>query len=737
MPSLIIIIGASGIIAQIVLIRELLVIFQGNELSIGIILGNWLIAEALGSYLFRKVRISQKSYQALIFGFALLFPMLGIITKLLRLILGVTPGEIITIPMMYLSSLIILLPVSFLHGALFTSSVSVLIFQNTETRTKTAGKVYVLENIGTIIGGVIISFLLIPYLSSLQIGFFIGIINLFALLILLKHKQLVLKLIKSILIILLGILFFSARKIEKWTLAKTYPNYNIITSANTIYSNITVIKREEQYSYLVDGTPTIITPLGDQLFIEDFVNFPLLSHNNPKRILLISGGAGGVLSQMVKYPITQIDYVELDPGLIKNLRQNPTELTEQELTDPKVKIINIDARFFIEQYPNKYDIIFINFLTSLSLQTNRFFTKEFFEICRTRLNQDGILVTLTPGSLSYISPTMRNLIKSHFKTLQQVFLRTSIIPGDYNLYLSCNQPAFGLNPESLHQRLLVSAISTDVFNLNYLKYRTQKNTIDWFYNSLDIKTDKVLINSDGKPLGLFYSLYYWNTIANPSLKSLFRLISTISFKTFIVIILLFFIIFFLIAKKADFSINLPFAIFSTGVVAMIFSLVISLSFQIRYGYLYYQISILLTTFIAGTTLGGYLGNTFFPIKRKYFLLLELTLIILLLILTVSLVNRAYPSIFGSQIDFFIFLIFSGILAGLEFPLASKIYNFRNPQIAVGHLYTADLLGGFLGAVTISMFLIPVLGIFQTLIFAIILKVVSAGLILTAKRFSIK
>jgi len=43
--------GFSGLVAQILLLRELLIVFSGNELSIGIILANWLILGAIGSYL--------------------------------------------------------------------------------------------------------------------------------------------------------------------------------------------------------------------------------------------------------------------------------------------------------------------------------------------------------------------------------------------------------------------------------------------------------------------------------------------------------------------------------------------------------------------------------------------------------------------------------------------------------------------------------------------------------------
>ena len=54
--------GFSGIVAQILCLREFLVIFSGNELSIGIILANWLILEAFGAFFLgkRAERIKQK-----------------------------------------------------------------------------------------------------------------------------------------------------------------------------------------------------------------------------------------------------------------------------------------------------------------------------------------------------------------------------------------------------------------------------------------------------------------------------------------------------------------------------------------------------------------------------------------------------------------------------------------------------------------------------------------------------
>ena len=52
--------GFSGIVAQVLLLRELLIVFSGNELTIGVILANWLIIEAAGSFLLGRYISSVK-----------------------------------------------------------------------------------------------------------------------------------------------------------------------------------------------------------------------------------------------------------------------------------------------------------------------------------------------------------------------------------------------------------------------------------------------------------------------------------------------------------------------------------------------------------------------------------------------------------------------------------------------------------------------------------------------------
>jgi hypothetical protein len=69
------IMGVSGIVTQIILLREFLVSFLGNELTVGIILANWLILEAIGSFIIGKsVEKVERKIEAFVF-FQLFFSM--------------------------------------------------------------------------------------------------------------------------------------------------------------------------------------------------------------------------------------------------------------------------------------------------------------------------------------------------------------------------------------------------------------------------------------------------------------------------------------------------------------------------------------------------------------------------------------------------------------------------------------------------------------------------------------
>jgi spermidine synthase len=85
----------------------------------------------------------------------------------------------------------------------------------------------------------------------------------------------------------------------------------------------------------------------------------MLSHERPESVLILSGGAGGMIHEVLKYPVKQVHYVELDPLLLTLIHQFPTPLTRSELSDPRVVIHYTDGRVFLKRTAERFDVVFV------------------------------------------------------------------------------------------------------------------------------------------------------------------------------------------------------------------------------------------------------------------------------------------------------------------------------------------------------------------------------------------
>ena len=115
--------GFTSLVVQTLLIREFLISFYGNELTIGLILSNWIILEALGSSLLNRASLKSKRphlvYALLQTGIALYLPLSIFFIRTIKNILGLTLGEGMGILPIFFSSLFILAPLSLFDGAEF------------------------------------------------------------------------------------------------------------------------------------------------------------------------------------------------------------------------------------------------------------------------------------------------------------------------------------------------------------------------------------------------------------------------------------------------------------------------------------------------------------------------------------------------------------------------------------------------------------------------------------------
>jgi spermidine synthase len=745
--------GFSGLVAEILLLRELLIVFSGNELSIGIITANWLILEAFGCYLLgRKAEESKNSLEAfavasILFSLSLFTAVF--LTRILKRAIGISIGESIgLLPMVY-SSFVILLPVAVLHGALFTLSCRIYSMYSGQDASS-AGRVYAFETVGTIIAGVVSTYLFIPHLNTFQVFAGLALLSIAGCLVLLAPywkagplQKAVLAALGALLILTGGfILTGLGDKLHQLSIRAQWKNHNVVHYQNSRYGNICVIENQGQYIFFLDGVPSVITPFPDSAFVEEFVHLPLLAHPEPRRVLVLSGGAGGVINEALRHPsIEAIEYAELDPLLLDLFRRFPTPLTESELNDRRVETRHIDGRLLVQATGNTYDLILLGIMEPSDLQSNRFFTEEFFSLVKTRLNNGGIFVLGLPGSLAYLNEELRNLNSCVFHTLKRVFSYIRVIPGDgiHLFLLSDSRDILALDAMQILERLNERNIKADVMVPWYIERKLHPGWQDWFARFIEGGSQR--INSDLNPVGLFYSISHWNALFAPSLHALFRQFERTSLGTIALLCaVLLSLCFFLRSKHIRFfRAGIPLSIITTGFAGMVFDLMLIFAFQSIHGYVFSWIGLLVASFMAGAACGAMLSTVLLARKQDCFRLFAITELAIIgfsvgcpFVLIALHRYLGGPGVFLMRILFLATSLVSGLLVGSQFPLANALYPGNGTSVSktAGLLYASDLLGGWFGGILGAVVLLPVLGLVGSCITVGLLKLTSFIVIVT-------
>lgn len=748
----IIITGIGGIFAQIVLLREMLILFSGNELSIGVIIGSWVLWEAGGAYIAGRWQImGEKAVKALVFStliFSCLFPVAIYGARVFKVIAGIPPETGTGILPIFYASFFIIFPVGFLHGMLFTLLCS---FYNeiTDGHRSSIGRVYFYEMLGTIIGGILLNYLFIQFFNSFTIASGLGLINTLTCIILVLSIPNIRKFVLtsiSIIFFVISLVMVAgglAGHVHNISIAKQWAGRNIVYYKNSPYQNIVVTSDNGQFTFFADGIPVITTPNPDTAYTEDFVHITMLSHPSPKNVLVLSGGAGGVIHEILKYrSVKRIDYIESDPLFLKTIQRFPTTITENELKSPVVNLHFLDGRMFVKNPPVMYDVVFLGVPPPYTLQTNRFFTKEFFEIVKKAIKPDGMVSLTLPASMTYYTDELRDIHMCILKTLDQVFSYRYIVPGDFNIFIFTNSNTLrNSNPSVISERFKMSGITTNLISHIYLMERLDEGKKHWYLSNL--KGSNAEINRDFSPYAFFYTIAYNNLIYSPYLKGFFNALKAVSLFKIMLFSVFVSLVFFVLSLRQK-NLSIVYVIGTTGLASMVLELILILSFQIYYGYVFFEVGVLVMVFLCGIAFGGIGVSTGYVRRFRELKMLQFIEfgMIALMCAVFFILRYCCPYIQSNTIlikaIFFILLFTVGLFTGAEFPLSSRIYaGGLNVSVNIGRtvglLYSVDLLGGFIGGLLGGM-LLSVIGILEGCIALALLKVCSLLMLLRYKEY---
>ena len=702
--------GVSCVMTQLALMRELLGTFSGNEMVLGVALGLWPLLMGIGAWLGRTSEKlgNQLAALAVIQVLVAVLPLAQVfLLRALRNVVFIR-GAAVGVNETVGATFVLLLPYCLVAGYGLTLACSVL---GREQGPTGIGRAYIADSIGSIIGGILFSFVLVRSLDHMAILLYPALLNcIFAgLLGLQVHGPM--SNVQSprtrsrwllALALLLGLGLISVAllgDLDGLSTRLQYPRQDIVAKANSPYGKLIVTESDGQFDFLENGIP--ITSTRDDQHVEETVHYAMVQRPEAKRVLLVSGGISGTAKEILKYDVAAVDYVELDP-LILALGNR---FLAANLADGRIHVINTDGRLFVKQTRERYDVAIIDVPAPATAQLNRFYTVEFLAEVKRLLVRDGVVGFALGQYENYVSPELARMLSSACMSAKHSFRNVRAIPGSRVFFLASDGPL----SLDIAARIEQHHIQTKLVNRHYLDAML---TPDRLADLASATAQPAAMNQDFSPILYYYHLRHWMSQFNVQ----FGLIQAG---------LLVLLGFYLVRLRGS-----AFVLFASGFAASALEVVLLLAFQVLCGSVYHQVGVIVTVFMVGLALGALVANRLASCAFGSLSVLAMAIAgyAVLLPFILPLLNRLGGTAVSLALvkgTIALLTLVLAALVGMQFPLANRL-EFDGTAAGASRLYTADFVGAFLGALLACTLLIPLVGVLGVCLLTAVLNL-AAGL----------
>jgi spermidine synthase len=293
------------------------------------------------------------------------------------------------------------------------------------------------DYLGALAASLLFPILLVPYLGLVRSAMLFGIINVFVALwsTFLFAKQLpsarAMRIICVVVLVGLSVGLAQAKRITIAAEDNIYAD-EIIFARDTRYQHI-VLTRFKDDIRLFLSSHLQFSSRDEYRYHESLIHPGLSSIPAPRRILVLGGGDGLALREILKYPqIQSITLVDLDPEMIRLFSTHPmlTALNQKSFSSPKVHVINGDAFPWVDSNDDSFDFIVIDFPDPTNYSLGKLYTTAFYKAVARHLSAQGLIVVQSTSPMF-----ARDSYWCIAETLKQAGLKTY----PYHVYV----PSFG------------------------------------------------------------------------------------------------------------------------------------------------------------------------------------------------------------------------------------------------------------------------------------------------------
>ncbi len=298
-------------------------------------------------------------------------------------------------------------------------------------------KVFTFDYIGALIASLLFPLLLVPHLGLVRTAFLFGILNvltgIWTLYLFEKEvpwlRTLKLAMFVGLLSLVAG--FIYSDRILGFAETASYPD-KVIYSKYSKYQRIVLTKSSDDIRLFLNGNLQF-SSRDEYRYHEALVHFGMASLKSPKRVLVLGGGDGLAVREILKYPsVEEIVLVDLDPAITNLFSKHEAlaNLNGKSLFSSKLKIYNEDAFIWLKSNTEKFDFIAVDFPDPGNYSVGKLYTNSFYKLLKKAVADTGVGV---------IQSTSPYVAKKTFWCVDNTLKSVGFLTVPYHVYV----PAFG------------------------------------------------------------------------------------------------------------------------------------------------------------------------------------------------------------------------------------------------------------------------------------------------------
>ena len=189
----------------------------------------------------------------------------------------------------------------------------------------------------------------------------------------------------------------------------------ILYEGQSAYQQIAVLDTLPFGRMLVLDGATQTSEIDEYVYHEMLVHVPMMTHPDPRRVLIIGGGDGGALRRVLEYPVKKATMVEIDGEVVRVSREFLPAISGDAFAHPCAELIIGDGVQYLRETQEHFDVILVDSTDPIGPAVE-LFNDAFYHDARRVLGEQGIIVTQSGSPL-----VMLDELQAAVARMQRVF----------------------------------------------------------------------------------------------------------------------------------------------------------------------------------------------------------------------------------------------------------------------------------------------------------------------------